>query len=68
MDLWLLYQIVQNVIQIYVEDGVLFVCQNCAHEWAKKQPAENDGAKVVKMRTETFFQRWRMPVTGYLKI
>ncbi|MBJ8053269.1 alkylphosphonate utilization operon protein PhnA [Bacillus cereus] len=31
------------------EDGVLFVCPECAHEWRKEAEAEsNDGAKVVK--------------------
>ena len=39
------------------EDGVLFVCPECAHEWGQEAEAENnDGAKVVKMRTETFFK------------
>ena len=29
----------------------------CAHEWGQEAEAENnDGAKVVKMRTETFFK------------
>src|SRR5574337_121504 len=31
------------------EDGVLFVCPECAHEWGQDAEAENnDGAKVVK--------------------
>jgi len=31
------------------EDGVLFVCPECAHEWGQEAEAENnDGAKVVK--------------------
>ena len=31
------------------EDGVLFVCPECAYEWGKEAEAEsNDGAKVVK--------------------
>ncbi|WP_144615308.1 alkylphosphonate utilization operon protein PhnA [Bacillus cereus] len=31
------------------EDGVLFVCPECAHEWGQEAETEsNDGAKVVK--------------------
>lgn len=31
------------------EDGALFVCRECAHEWGQEAEAEsNDGAKVVK--------------------
>jgi protein PhnA len=31
------------------EDGALFVCPECAHEWGQEVEAEsNDGAKVVK--------------------
>ncbi|EEL79784.1 hypothetical protein bcere0028_46250 [Bacillus cereus AH1271] len=31
------------------EDGVLFVCPECAHEWGQEAEVENnDGAKVVK--------------------
>ena len=30
------------------EDGVLFVCPECAHEWGQAEAENNDGAKVVK--------------------
>lgn len=30
------------------EDGPLYVCPECAHEWGKESAAENEGAKVVR--------------------
>lgn len=30
------------------EDGAMFVCPMCAHEWAKEAAVADDGAKVIR--------------------
>lgn len=30
------------------EDGAMFVCPMCAHEWAKESAVADDGAKVIR--------------------
>ena len=38
-----IFQIVQNVIQTYTyEDGNLFVCPECAHEWTVELETEDN--------------------------
>ena len=49
MNLWLLYQIVQNVIQNIRMRMAFFSYVLSVHEWGQEAEAENnDGAKVVK--------------------